>query len=300
MIESPVLTKVRIDFGKFQVYDVEPLSIPDLFAERPVMVFGKWHGRLTGEIVLHGGTSSGSYVNRIDIGREKPIRSNSALQYLWARHRIAFLSDYNHLRNDPERVKEVTQLGLVYNLLTAYTSFVAIDTEARLVDGQAVTIKQPLPLPEGVSDYAVGRGMVAQKAAAPHALYSLSMADRSSVKEEEFKSKPVHASVEIKEISAIGGLPKETIQKVIQQQIPSLKLYYQNALNKKHDLKGQLIFQLSVDSNGKVTKVTLVSSKLNDKELEKSFIQKIKELNFPKPEGKGNVSSTVSFNLRTS
>jgi Ca-activated chloride channel family protein len=194
----------------------------------------------------------------------------------------------------------VTQLGLVYNLLTAYTSFVAIDTEARLVDGQAVTIKQPLPLPEGVSDYAVGRGMVAQKAAAPHALYSLSMADRSSVKEEEFKSKPVHASVEIKEISAIGGLPKETIQKVIQQQIPSLKLYYQNALNKKHDLKGQLIFQLSVDSNGKVTKVTLVSSKLNDKELEKSFIQKIKELNFPKLEHKSNVPITVSFNLKTS
>jgi Ca-activated chloride channel family protein len=177
---------------------------------------------------------------------------------------------------------------------------VAIDTEVRLVDGQAVTVKQPLPLPEGVSDYAVGRGMVAQKAASPLALYRPSMADRSSVKEEEFKSKPVHASVEIGEISTIGGLPKETIQKVIEQQIPSLELYYQNALDKKHDLKGQLIFQLTIDSNGKVTKVTLVSSKLNDKKLEKCFIQKIKELNFPKPEGKGNVSSTVSFNLKTS
>ncbi len=300
MIESPVLTKVRIDFGKFEAYDVEPRNIPDVFAERPVIVFGKWRGRPTGEVTLQGITSNGPYVNKMDVRKEKPLQSNSALQYLWARHRISLLSDYNNLRNDPERVKEVTQLGLAYNLLTAYTSFVAIDTEVRLVDGQAVTVKQPLPLPEGVSDYAVGRGMVAQKAASPLALYRPSMADRSSVKEEEFKSKPVHASVEIGEISTIGGLPKETIQKVIEQQIPSLELYYQNALDKKHDLKGQLIFQLTIDSNGKVTKVTLVSSKLNDKKLEKSFIQKIKELNFPKPEGKGNVSSTVSFNLKTS
>ncbi|MBP1697876.1 MAG: von Willebrand factor type like domain, partial [Deltaproteobacteria bacterium] len=42
MIESPVLTKIRVDFGKFNVYDVEPLSTPDVFAERPVILFGKW------------------------------------------------------------------------------------------------------------------------------------------------------------------------------------------------------------------------------------------------------------------
>lgn len=300
MIESPVLTRVRVDFGKFEVYDVEPLSIPDLFAERPVIVFGKWRGRPTGEITLQGITSNDPYVNKMDIRKVKPLKSNGALQYLWARHRIALLSDYNNLRNNTERVKEVTQLGLTYNLLTAYTSFVAIDTEVRLIDGQAVTIKQPLPLPEGVSDYAVGRGMLASKAASPLALYRPLMADRSSVKEEESKSRPIRATVELKEISTSGGMSNETIHKIIKQQIPSIELCYQKALDKKHDLKGHLIFQLTIDSNGKVTKVTLVSSKLNDKKLEKCFIQKIKELNFPKPEGKGNVSSTVSFNLETS
>jgi hypothetical protein len=62
-----------------------------------------------------------------------------------------------------KRVKEVTNLGLIYNLLTAYTSFVAIDTQIRLKDGQTVTVKQPLPLPQGVSDYAVGRRSFAGK-----------------------------------------------------------------------------------------------------------------------------------------
>jgi len=163
MIESPVLTKVKVDFGKFNTYDVEPLSIPDVFAERPVILFGKWRGKPVGEMMLSGITSNGSYVDKIDIRKEKPHKSNAALQYLWARHRITLLSDYNSLHKEEGRIKEVTQLGLTYNLLTAYTSFVAIDTEVRLVEGQAVTVKQPLPLPEGVSDYAVGRGSVAQK-----------------------------------------------------------------------------------------------------------------------------------------
>jgi hypothetical protein len=52
----------------------------------------------------------------------------------------------------------ITDLGLKYNLLTQYTSFVAIDSEVRNKEGEATTVKQPLPLPEGVSDLSVGGG----------------------------------------------------------------------------------------------------------------------------------------------
>jgi Ca-activated chloride channel family protein len=166
MIESPVLTHVKVTFDKFDVYDVEPISIPDVFAERPVLIFGKWRGNPAGVITLRGLTGAQPYTERMDIYKESPSTSNSALRFLWARHRIALLSDFNSLRSDPERVKEVTRLGLAYNLLTAYTSFVAVDTQVRLKDGQAVTVKQPLPLPQGVSDYAVGgnAGAVQQSA----------------------------------------------------------------------------------------------------------------------------------------
>jgi Ca-activated chloride channel family protein len=303
MIESPVLTKVRVDFGKFDVYDVEPLTIPDVFAERPVMVFGKWRGRPVGEMTLNGLTSSGPYVNRIDIRKEKPLKSNSALQYLWARHRITLLSDYNSLHKDDARVKEATQLGLTYNLLTAYTSFVAIDTEVRLIDGQAVTVKQPLPLPEGVSDYAVGRGMVAQKTMSPLAAYPSAAAevDRKEVKkDEESKSRLMRLSVELGEIFTSGGLSKETIQKVIKQQIPSIELCYQKALEKKPNIQGVITLQMVIDSSGRVAMVSLVSSKLNDKNLEQCIIQKIKGITFPTPEGTEKVNATVSFNLKTS
>jgi Ca-activated chloride channel family protein len=304
MIESPVLTKVKVDFGKLNVYDVEPLSIPDVFAERPVIVFGKWRGKPVGEITLSGMTSSGPYVNKIDIRKEKPLKSNSGLRYLWARHRITLLSDYNFLHQDADRIKEVTQLGLTYNLLTAYTSFVAIDTEVRLVDGQAITVKQPLPLPEGVSDYAVGRGSVAQKAMSPLAALRFTEAEKNQAKEEckdeRLASKPVRVSVELGEITTSSGLSKEAIQKTLKQQIPSIELCYQKALEKKPNIQGEATFQLMIDSKGRVTKVSLVSSKLNDKNLEQCIIQKIKELTFPAPEGSDKVTATVSFNLKIS
>ena len=156
MIQSPVLTQVKVSFNGFNAYDVEPVSIPDVLAERPVLVFGKWRGNPQGSIKLSGITGDGKYSETIKVENYKPSKDNTALKYLWARHRITILSDYNKLRNDDKRVKEVTELGLDYNLLTAYTSFVAVDNEVRNVDGKWTTVKQPLPLPEGVSDYAVG------------------------------------------------------------------------------------------------------------------------------------------------
>jgi Ca-activated chloride channel family protein len=65
------------------------------------------------------------------------------------------LSDYDQFGQDADRKAQVTNLGLAYHLLTAYTSFVAVDTQVRN-HGGSTTVTQPLPLPEGVSDAAVG------------------------------------------------------------------------------------------------------------------------------------------------
>ena len=51
---------------------------------------------------------------------------------------------------------EITELGLKYSLLTAYTSFIAVHEEIRNPGGQAQDVKQPLPLPQHVSNLAVG------------------------------------------------------------------------------------------------------------------------------------------------
>ncbi len=153
-IERPVLTNIRVNYGGFEVYDVEPGSVPDVLAERPVILFGKWRGRPEGKIRLSGKSGNKTYEQTLEVSRDQVSDKHAGLAYLWAREKIRLLDDYSLVGEDTKQ--EVTEVGLAYNLLTRYTSFVAVDTEIRNATGNSVTVRQPLPLPEGVSNYAIG------------------------------------------------------------------------------------------------------------------------------------------------
>ena len=155
-IDTPVLTGIEVTFRGFDVYDVEPAKVPDLFASRPIVVFGKWRGDAAGSIGISGSTGRGPYEASIPVFAASEGRSHAALRHLWARTRIAELSDFGPGVPSEARVAEITSLGLTYGLLTRYTSFVAVQEMVRRTTGDAADVDQPLPLPAGVSDLAVG------------------------------------------------------------------------------------------------------------------------------------------------
>jgi Ca-activated chloride channel family protein len=163
-IDAPLLTDIEVTFQGFDASDVEPPLLPDLFAQRPLILFGKY-GDARGKILVRGKTVWGDYKKTITVSTQLEDEGNAALRYLWARERIARLDDYGKIGVDVK--EEVTELGLRYHLMTQYTSFVAVDTIIRDT-GEVVTVKQPLPLAEGVSDHAVG-GDARTKLAAPMA-----------------------------------------------------------------------------------------------------------------------------------
>jgi len=153
-VSSPVLTNLKLTTSGFQVQDLEPIQLPDVLADRPVICLGKWTGGAKGTITLSGVSGAGPWSQAFEVGKVTG-RDHGALRQLWARQRIQMLSDYDQFGQDPDRKAEVTRLGLSYHLLTAYTSFVAVDTQVRQTGG-STTVTQPLPMPEGVSDAAVG------------------------------------------------------------------------------------------------------------------------------------------------
>jgi Ca-activated chloride channel family protein len=154
-VEAPVLTDVALTFDGFSAYDVEPASVPDVFAARPVIVFGKYRGAPAGSIRVQGRNGSGAFDRRLQVAEARADRKHQALRYLWARHRIAALTDRAAL-GDTEVIEQITRLGLEHSLMTEHTSFVAIDEQTRNHSGKSATVMQPLPLPEGVSDLARG------------------------------------------------------------------------------------------------------------------------------------------------
>jgi Ca-activated chloride channel family protein len=162
MIDSPVLTSVRARFEGLDVYDVEPEQLPDVLGERPVVVFGKWRGTPAAgsQVVIEGQSASGPYRNAVPVAA-RAGQDTAALRYLWARHRIASLSDQEALEGNHSLQKRITELGLQYKLLTQYTSFLAVDQVVRNSAPQdATSVNQPLPMPQGVSNQAIGEAKV--------------------------------------------------------------------------------------------------------------------------------------------
>ncbi|MDE7273496.1 MAG: VIT and VWA domain-containing protein [Lachnospiraceae bacterium] len=209
-IQSPVMTDINVKFDGFDVYDVEPAVLPTLFAQRPIVLLGKWRGEPTGTVQITGKTGTSDYVQTISVAEmvsdensdasylsgsagdtsdakasvvnaasvqaanmatavqdsdsaahvqtvaTAVILDSDVLSYLWAQKRIERLTDYGLNESDPDVKEEVTQLGLTYNILTPYTSFIAVTETVRNPDKNSTDVDQPLPLPLEVSNFAVG------------------------------------------------------------------------------------------------------------------------------------------------
>jgi Ca-activated chloride channel homolog len=152
-VESPVLTDIKLAYSGIDAYDIEPRHLPDLFASRPIVAFGKFRGAPKGTIEITGRTAKGPFRSILPVSTAMASSEHGALGYLWARTRIGnLLSD----GKDDAGAKEVTALGLSYGLLTPYTSFVAVSEVVRNPKKSAENVDQLLPMPLGVSDLAVG------------------------------------------------------------------------------------------------------------------------------------------------
>ncbi|MFO7963779.1 MAG: VIT domain-containing protein [Desulfobacterales bacterium] len=283
MIETPVLTDIRVDWGDFDVYDIEPPSVPDVMARRPVIIFGKWRGNPAGTIRITGKTGKGVFSHNVNVKHYQTAGPHTALRHLWARHRAAVLSDYNRLTPDETRVHAITEMGLTYGLLTAYTSFVAVDTEVRRQNGSPVTIAQPLPLPQGVSDYAVGGNGFARLQTAPEARGKSSrrlhreeagcMAYDKAVESETTKR------IHIVRITATGGVPEDGIRKVLQNRMREFETC--------HDAwpvtLSRITIELELNSEGRVTGIDIDRKTAQYPSLMNCLQNALKNLAFPAP-----------------
>lgn len=157
-IQSPLLTDIQITYDGFDVYDVEPSVPSTLFAQKTIVLFGKWKGEPKGTITITGKKGKEDYIQEIKAEDVTSYEKGDAIRYLWARMRLERMMDYGYSKDDPSVKEEVTQIGLDYGIMTPYTSFVAVVEEIRKPEGESTDVNQPLPLPLQVSNLSVGGG----------------------------------------------------------------------------------------------------------------------------------------------
>ncbi len=157
-IEAPLLTGVTIDYEGFDVYDTATAAPSILYAQKPIVLFGKWRGEPAGTITISGKAGNDDYRQEISVADVAVNEENEAIRYLWARTRLDQLAGYGSTRNDESVKDEITRIGLDYSMTTPYTSFVAVIDVVRNSEGNSRNVNQASPLPLGVSNLAVGGG----------------------------------------------------------------------------------------------------------------------------------------------
>jgi Ca-activated chloride channel family protein len=303
-IAKPVLTDIKVEFPGFAAKEVEPQSLPDLFALRPLTLLGKYSGQPSGEIRITGKTAQGPFQQTVKVTPEAASQNNSALRLLWARQRVMRLGDPG-LEDKNGKVKaEVTRLGLTYSLMTPFTSFVAVD-QVKRADGQVVTVKQPLPLPEGVSDLAVGGGFKGSrklKINPGHAMYTSALAPRGD--RQALESGPLPppnveapkpaAATGIKVLKATGGLQAEAVQAVLTAGLADWCQNYDKKAQLGAGLPRELNVSFRVNTVGQMLGEPAIEETLKDQELRKQLSEALRGLKFANPNQR---SAVVTFKL---
>jgi len=178
-VSSPVLTDLALRADGMELYDVQPQSLPDLFAGDELVVFGRLRGT--------GGTGAVAVTGRRNSREERfttnaPAGESSGNEYipqLWAARKAGALSREIRLHGpNPEVVSELKRLALRYGILTEYTSYLVQEPNQVVMRAREDALSPPAPAAQ------VGALSVAKARREARSAYAQVTADQATELEE--------------------------------------------------------------------------------------------------------------------
>jgi Ca-activated chloride channel family protein len=153
-IHRAQLAGVTIDWGRLKVWETYPARIPELWAGRPIILFGRYEpGTGRERIVVRGKVEGEPAAWPLEVHLPMRETRHDVLAKVWARRKIEELMHTTYYAGSPEVEEAVTQVALDYRLMSQYTSFVAVDESEldRMVQPATPPRRMlvPVPIPEG-------------------------------------------------------------------------------------------------------------------------------------------------------
>jgi len=297
-IDAPVLTDIELDFGDLAVEQVYPRRVADLFAARPVIVKGRYQRGGEGVITLRGRTPTGRFERPIVVNLPAEEPEHDVLASQWARAKVddLMMRDYDGAQRgniDEAIKKQIIALGIEYDLMTQFTSFVAVEERHITEGGETKTIRVPVEMPEGVSYEGVFGGRQ-PSAARPMSLQSQQAQRLVGLYGEttrgigaRFYAKGGGASKIVYVVDASGSMA-ETFQQVLHELKRSI-----NNLSKNHR------FTIIFFQDGKAIEVPPRGWKAGNSDLKKSTIKWFAhEAGNVTPRGHGDASAGLKLAVR--
>jgi Ca-activated chloride channel family protein len=144
------LIDIEIDWAALKADEIYPQTIPDLFVGRPVILAGRFEGIGHSTIRITGKAGRNKMELSVPVESATGSAENAAFPPIWARMKVADLSDRALWSPNPFLPAQIKKLALDYNLMSPYTAFLAVDSSARTTGEFGTTVPVPVPVPDGV------------------------------------------------------------------------------------------------------------------------------------------------------
>lgn len=150
-ISHPAMTDLSIDWGNMNVSDMYPQVLPDLIVGRPVVVTGQFTGEPS-VVTVSGRTGMQPVSYAVAVDSKETSKDHKGISAVWARLKIAdLMTQVSRMPDHATEIQQtVTQTALDYCLMSAFTSFVAVDSMSKTEGEFGTTVAVPVPVPEGV------------------------------------------------------------------------------------------------------------------------------------------------------
>ena len=326
-INDPYLIGISIDWGDLDIHDIYPSRIPDLYAGEPLVIVGQYDGSGSETVHLSGVVAGRRWNRDVRIVFPAHEEDNDVIATLWARKKIHDLNrqmynSYGYIDQNQDIIEEITDTALDYQIMSEYTSFVAVCEEIRTdPDGNPVTVQVPVNMPEGVSyegvfgtesesgtiHYSMNRSVSGSMQSAPVAGLGAGGYVAFDVCEEsingdyyyEYEETPWFGSVGLVSASPTLGLRPSVVRSAVRELLAELTEVYQSYLDGIEDADewatGVVTFKIEVDSDGNITAVSLIGSGL-ERDVDDYLCEVLEGLNIPTPpDGAGSIQVQLSF-----
>lgn len=167
-LESPVLSDVQIQWPAGVALEAWPQRVPDLYQGEPLLISFKVNGTLPAHSTIHisGQQAARAWSRQLKVTSGQKTEPATGVAVRWARNKISALLDEKvQGRHEDEVRADVLQLALQHQLLSPYTSFVAVEDQVSRPD-QELPVVTPVPnlLPHGQRLQTIGYPQTATSA----------------------------------------------------------------------------------------------------------------------------------------
>jgi Ca-activated chloride channel family protein len=125
-ISTPLMVDLELEIEGAETYSLYPNQLSDLYEDGEVVVLGRYRNSGPAKIKVRGMLAGQKKELTLDIDLPKADKRFSYVEKLWAFDRVEHLLSMHRTRGDKEIEKEITRLGIVYNLVTPFTTFLAV------------------------------------------------------------------------------------------------------------------------------------------------------------------------------